>query len=292
MAKNNLSIIIPAYKALNFLEENIVFWEKITEVIGKENIYLIEDSEEKQMENFAQKFNWNYHSKMNGNWGSVINYSKSLDIKTKYSCIVDADDELQIDELKKLLSHMETSNADILWTGFTKTDYVDHNNSNNIKKRFWVHSIWFRSSLLKEIPCLPEHFFYTDQHFMMSLENKSNEIEYLEVFPYIHYVNVPGQSTQKVAFNQKNFDSWMNYSNIHNWALSNGFTKRKYLSEQFNRGFENQEILYLKRLFLNSKDNDEKKFLIAKYKERKSQTKLKMFERLIFWKLSALFKFS
>lgn len=291
---NKLSIIIPAYKALSFLNENAEMWIQVSNLIGPKNIFLIEDSREESMKTFADENGWHYFSKDNGNWGSVINFvRKNILLETKYFCIVDADDEIDIKELKKLLSAINNTEEDLIWTN---SKWVNWKNKNEvkIKSEFWIHSIYIKTDLLKCVPSLPEGVFFTDNHFLMSVEKAAESIKELKnICPYIYFYNVLGASNDNSNFSDQKFKSWMELANIFLFRKQYNLEKEKYLTANLNdeKPYLYSDFSYLRNVWDNCDSSETRKVIARKYKELKKSKTPSFTKRLVWSRLYTFFTF-
>lgn len=192
-----LTLLVPAYNGLIWLEKNSEFWTNVSKYA---HVILVEDSKEEQMKNFCILNNIEYFSKPNGNWGSVINFAvKNKIIQTEWMAILDVDDTIKIEELKKLMDFLDDDYEVI----FTDSDYMDFP-TNSLTKRHsdkWVHSTWMKTEYFYLIDSLPENVFYTDRFFMAFAENAKKFKIVSSLSPYNYFVNIPGQSIE-----QKNID--------------------------------------------------------------------------------------
>lgn len=264
--QKNLGIIIPAFRAAKFLELHRSEWKEITNILGEENIYFIEDSFEENMKAFATEMNWKYYSKQNGNWGSVINFSKKLDFDQKYLAIVDADDILDCSELKLLLNEMDECDDDVIWANH-RTKRFDTNEMVDDQTDFWIHTVYFKPSIFKKIQELPEKVYFMDIYFLLSLENEMKSVKKSNTFPYIYYVNIDGQSVSVDRFNDTKFKSHVVLSNINTWKAKNGFKKSDYLCPLLKKQNIETASKYLYDCFKKSENFDEKRKIIDIYKK-------------------------
>lgn len=264
MKKNSLAIIIPAYRAAHFLEKNKLKWIEISKLIGCENIYLIEDSVDREMEHIAVELGWNYFSKPNGNWGSVINFAKGIKFSQKYISIVDADDILDLDELKGLLLDIERVNDDVIWSPHQTFDYKT-GKFIGYQDEFWIHTVLFRPHIFYRTKKLPESYFFTDIYFLMSLENEMKTVFKSSFKPYIYFINVDGQSVHVDEFNLLKYKSYLNLSEIWKWCEDNNYKSSNYNCPALKNKKANAASRYLKVVYSKSDKNVEKEKVINYY---------------------------
>lgn len=216
---NKMTFIVPTFRAEKWIEKHKTFWKEVSKMV---EVIVVEDSEEKLAKPICDELGIKYFSKPNGNWGSVINFAKQNKIiKTKYFAIVDADDVIELNELQKLLNSLD--NKDFYITNVFKHSLKSNerkliNKSNFGKDRTvpFVHSIWIKTDMLYELPDLPNNTFYSDDLFVTFLQSKKDvSFEYVNCTPYVHYIDLPGQSISQYKNPKpdfaKNFHQYLNF---------------------------------------------------------------------------------
>lgn len=234
--QEQLSIIIPAYKGLKYLIKNEIFWKEITDYIGAENIYLIEDSLEEEMKEFANNIKWNYFSKENGSKNSVINYAvKNVAFKTRYVKIVDVDDILDITELQKMVEFMIENKT----FGFI---YAHGNNVWNdglIQKwnenSFRCLGYWPSVEVFKKLPTLPLLKINEDQFLTISIETLSADHVIVPFYPYSYAKGNLGSLDNPKVFDYEYIVGYIVFAQLFDFVSKN-FTsiKQEYLKKQYN----------------------------------------------------------
>lgn len=215
-----LSIIIPTYKGLKFLELNKKMWTSLTNLIGHNNIYLIEDSLEKETENFAMCLGWNYFAKENGGKNSVLNFAiKNLDFKTRYVKIIDVDDIFNIEELEKMILAMQMEGDYDFYCAYNWNLYPD----GNLKKVDFdngevnIHSYYPSVHIFKSIPTLPLMKCWEDQYYVYAIESLSTKYKRLKFFPYIYSVGNVNSLSNPESFDNNYYDSIIHLSKLFDW---------------------------------------------------------------------------
>lgn len=155
--------------------------------------------------------------KPNGNYGTCIN--KALEIATgKYFRPVDADDWVDVYSLLQLLEKLNTCNADLVFTGFSrifknKTQHIIFSNiqpdiiydakkfsfkENNLENFISMHNMTYKTSILKAIKLhLCEGISFTDTQYCIMPINSIETIIYYNLDLYQYNMGREGQSMQK-----------------------------------------------------------------------------------------------
>lgn len=277
-----ISLLVPAYNGLIWLEKNKDFWVEATNVA---EVIVVEDSPSRQMENFCLNNNIVYFSKENGNWGSVINFAiKKRIINTEWMAVVDVDDTIKIDELNKLLQILDDK-YDVC---FTKSDDVDFLSGEKIcehNEKKWVHSCWLKTECFYRMPYIPEGVFYTDQFFNAFVCNIVNKIEAMHLSPYNYFKNIPGQSVSiknSIELQTKIQSLKTLENNFIPWIVKNEIS----VSKKIRKSNRNSLVRAIRQIY----DVTESKSELLKLRKiyRENCKKVNLFEKL-FW--SDLFRF-
>ena len=212
-----LSICVPSYNMEQYLARNIESF-LVEECIDKIEVIVVNDGSTDNTLMIANEFNEKYPEaivvidKKNGHYGSCVN--AALKIATgKYFRIVDADDFVDGDGLKKLVTDMENLDVDCFYTQFTQicdgnfslvdTECIDlpYNEEICIGKVklpngiFHMHCLSYRTQLLRDMDYRQsEGICYTDLEFVYYPLMECKTI-YLEDFPlYCYLLGREGQS--------------------------------------------------------------------------------------------------
>lgn len=204
MKNKILTIIIPSYNVSSYIEKTLNTFAA-EEIIDDLQILIVNDGSLDNTEEIALKYNKLYPesffviSKENGGHGSTINTGIKM-AKGKYIKVVDGDDWVDTNELISFISELKKLDSDLILTPFTRV-YVDKNESAivdipnlianktyyieeiilNLKDSLQMHSITFKTSILKKIQPLDEHCFYVDQEYVLF------PLEYVKTAIYVPF---------------------------------------------------------------------------------------------------------
>lgn len=217
-----LSIAIASYNMESFLDKCL---ESLTDPMIPDTLEVLvinDGSKDRTLEiaNVYQKMFPNIIKvidKANGNYGTCIN--KALEIATgKYFRPVDADDWVNSPDLIKLLKKLESCEADLVITGFSKitkgktvqlrpvsikADTIYEAKSCDFSERLLenfisMHNMTFKTSILKEIELhLSEGISFTDTQYCMMPICRIETIIYYDLNIYQYNMGRDGQSMQK-----------------------------------------------------------------------------------------------
>lgn len=217
-----LSIAIASYNMESFLDKCL---ESLTDPMIPDTLEVLvinDGSKDRTLEiaNVYQKMFPNIIKvidKANGNYGTCIN--KALEIATgKYFRPVDADDWVNSPDLVKLLKKLESCEADLVITGFSKitkgktvqlrpvsikADTIYEAKSCDFSERLLenfisMHNMTFKTSILKEIELhLSEGISFTDTQYCMMPICRIETIIYYDLNIYQYNMGRDGQSMQK-----------------------------------------------------------------------------------------------
>lgn len=254
MAKK-LTFVLPCYNADEHLKRNIAMWKQVAKEV---ELIFVEDDTTTIIQNTVRTIGGQYFNKPNGNWGSVVNFARANNlVKTEYVAIVDPDDEINLEDLKTLIEHLE-SGKDLYLTGFT---YKNFQTEKMKKKRLgldkwtFVHQIWFKTEILKTLPELPEKASFMDNIVVKHVLEQSATFEKVNVFPYIYLHNFPGQST---AGGLKNIDKRLEASKMLS-PFSNGAKVLNHKLESRYRTAVDTVCFHDLSIIRNSFDNESNK---------------------------------
>lgn len=276
-----LSFLVPAYNGLSWLQKNVKFWSEVTKYV---DVILVEDSSEKQMEQFCKKHNITYYSKPNGNWGSVINFAiKNRLIKTEWMAIVDVDDTVKISQLATLIESLD-SRYDVIYTHSDNIDFAT-SKSLYITTNKWVHSSWIKTSLFNSVDKLPENVFYMDSFFMAFIKNSKNFKTIDSLIPYNYFINIPNQSINisTVSMLKQKMSSLLAIENeFENYVLKNNLSiTRDFLDDQKHAVSMSVRNLYEKSS-LKSDLVDLKNIYKENYRNKRVSLKKRLFWAILY----------
>lgn len=278
-SNKKLSFLVPAFKGIDWLKKNYVFWKEAVEHV---DVVLVEDSEEESMKEFCAKLGIKYFSKPNGNWGSVINFAKNKKIiSTEWVAVVDVDDTVDFGELEKLLNTFKTieKDVDVVYTSLKTIDFDTGEEKNHKWKS--IHSSWFKTSKFFEMPDLAENVFYTDNFVMayfLNRKNKSFDAHFIS--PYNYFINIPGQSIdysslESVLRKKPSFDNLE--KNIRPFIEQNEID----IKESWIKTREYDFVHALRTAFEKSKKSEEMKKIRQMYKSYTTGKRVPLFRKFI-----------
>lgn len=253
-----LSVCVPSYNMEHYLARNIESF-LISECIDKVEVIVVNDGSKDNTLKIAYEYKEKYPNtivvidKENGHYGSCVN--AALNVATgKYFRIVDADDFVDGDSLKKLIADMEVLNVDSIYTQFAqicdgKLCLVDSDRIDlPLKKEilidevklpnglFHMHCLSYRTQLLRDIGYQQtEGICYTDTEYVFYPLMNSKTI-YLENFHlYCYLVGRDGQSVDIKSLR----NNYSHFKKIHERIIQDfqkySYKKRGYLYDFYMR---------------------------------------------------------
>lgn len=212
-----LSICVPSYNMEQYLARNIESF-LVKGCLDKIEVIVVNDGSKDNTLKIANEYKAKYPGtvvvvdKKNGHYGSCVNAALRV-AKGKYFRIVDADDFVDRDGLKKLVTDMELLNVDCIYTQFAqicedKLSLVDseridlpYNKEILIDEVklpngvFHMHCLSYRTQWLRDIGYVQtEGICYTDTEYVYYPLINCKTI-YLENYPlYCYFVGRDGQS--------------------------------------------------------------------------------------------------
>lgn len=185
-----LSITIPSYNVENTLETTL---DSLIcpEIIDDIEIIIVNDGSKDNTLEIATKYQTKYKEsiiiidKENGGHGSTIN--AGLKIATgKYFKVIDGDDWVDSNALVSFVYELKNLNVDIIFNPYTKV-YTDSSKNetvnvkgvyrntvlnindviNQIGDYYQMHSLTFKTNIIKNKFMIDEHCFYVDQEYIL-----------------------------------------------------------------------------------------------------------------------------
>ena len=212
-----LTVAIPSYNVSKYLDEILPTF-LCDEIMNDIEILIVNDGSKDNTAEIASRYEEEYKgvirliNKENGGHGSTINRGIE-EAKGKYFKVVDGDDWVDSKEFIRYVEALKNIDADAILTPFNR---VNIENGEIIKKdfsglkhgtiykvddiicelsnKYQMHSITFKSEVLKKIPKIRENCFYVDNVFVYIPLFYVKTMYYLDVDFYRYYVGRPNQS--------------------------------------------------------------------------------------------------
>lgn len=208
-----LSVVIPTYNMEKYLGnclDSFIYDEKASDL----EILVVNDGSKDNSLNIARNYEQRYPNifkvidKENGGHGSTIN--AGLKVATgKYFKVVDSDDWVDTEELKKLLKFLYETEVDCVVSNFVY--FYEHINKYKLDKceiaepfkvlniedvdnfRFAMHSFVFKTETIKDVR-LQEKCFYVDVEYNLYSYYNCKTCVYLPIDLYQYRLGRAGQS--------------------------------------------------------------------------------------------------
>lgn len=214
-----LTIVIPSYNTESFIDKNMrTFLDN--RLYEKVEVLIINDGSRDRTAEIAKQYEEKYSGyirlidKENGGHGSVINRGIK-EAQGKYFKVVDADDWVNTENLVRLVSDLENTNADVVINPYMTVDQqtqkevlCDHKEIQSlppesafavlVKKNIHLglHAVTYKTSILRE-----NHIEVTEKCFYEDWQYDLYPVPYLNtvtVLDYPVYWYLIGQKTQSV----------------------------------------------------------------------------------------------
>lgn len=221
-----LTVVIPSYNVEEFLEKTVTSFIS-PEIMEDVEILIVNDGSKDKTKELGQELEANYPGtvylidKENGGHGSTINKGLSI-ANGKYFKVVDGDDWVDTDAFVSYIQKLKTLDVDMVLTPFNEvyipsmrtvrraTASVETNKIyqlsevlDNIGDCYQMHSITFKTEIIKEKLQITEHCFYVDQEYILLPINLVNQVIFLEECIYQYRLGDENQSVS-VTSKQKN----------------------------------------------------------------------------------------
>lgn len=210
-----LSIVVPTYNIEKYIERNIESFLNVEDNLKSlfEVLIVNDGSTDNTLSVVTEliekidDLNIRVINKSNGGHGSAVN--KGIDeARGKYFKIVDGDDWVKKSDFEEYLKRLEKTNVDMVVTNFSKQytyenrvelekviHVKDYYKSNKIPKIFPMHSVTYKSSILKDNSIrLTEKIFYVDIQYIVFPLKFINDWEYWDLDVYQYFLGRPDQS--------------------------------------------------------------------------------------------------
>lgn len=249
MAKT-LSVVIPSYNVEKYLYEILPTFlsEEILEDI---EVLIVNDGSKDNTSKIGKEFQDKYPQtvriidKENGGHGSTIN--RGIQEATgKYLKVVDGDDWVDTEVFVKYVNELKNLNTDVVMTPFNRVNEdtreieiktftdIEYNKEYKFDEiicklgdKYQMHSVTFKTEILKKIRKIDEHCFYVDQEYICY------PFEYLETIvflPYAIYQYRVGNNEQSVSVASKQRNRAMHEKvifSIMDYWMKTEFTENK-----------------------------------------------------------------
>ena len=289
-----LTVAIPSYNVSKYLDEILPTF-LCNEIMNDIEILIVNDGSKDNTAEIASRYEEEYKgvirliNKENGGHGSTINRGIE-EANGKYFKVVDGDDWVDSKEFIRYVEALKNIDADAILTPFNRvniesgeitkkgfsdlkhgTTYKVDNIICKLSNKYQMHSITFKSEVLKKIPKIRENCFYVDQEYVNYPLKYIKTITYLDCTIYQYRV---GNNEQSMSFKnmQKNRNMHINvFFDILSFYENNTFSKG--VSEFL---LERLAGLYLTqmRIFFSMDINNETKKEVSQFtKEVKKRNK-------------------
>ena len=218
-----LTVTIPSYNVEKYLPETLpTFLDE--SILEKIEILIVNDGSKDNTQEIEEQFRAQYPdtirviNKENGGHGSTIN--TGIECATgKYFRVVDGDDWVDSDAFVSYVQKLEDIDSDCILTPFNQVNIGTHTSEvhyyqgviygqqysfdeiiNKMHGYFSIHTVTFKTEVLKKIPPISEHCFYVDEEYVCY------SVPYLEsvtFFSEVVYQYRFGNPSQSVSWQNK-----------------------------------------------------------------------------------------
>lgn len=291
-----LTIVVPAYNVEKYLDKTINSFlsEKI---LNDLEVLIVNDGSSDETPKIANDFEKKYKetiqviNKENGGHGSTINIAIKY-ARGRYFKVVDGDDWVDTIELVKLVNSLKKEQSDIVLTPFKRVVVNSgeertveipkveigeqrqlHAVAWMIKEVYQIHSITFKTDLLKRIPRMTEKCFYVDQEYCLYPLRYAKTISFYNYNVYRYRLGTAEQS-MNICNMQKNRNMHrqviVDLLNYYNQWTEESDEKRELLAYRIAR-LEERQIQILLSLSISREHKSEFKKFIFEIKELQPQ---------------------
>lgn len=252
-----LTVTIPSYNVEPYMNEVLPTF-LAPEIMDKIEILIVNDGSKDGTAALGKEYEEKYPGvitlvdKENGGHGSTIN--KGIELASgKYFKVVDGDDWVDTEAFVNFVNFLETTDVDAVATPHYRVnedtkekelmefhgieygkEYTMDEVLNTMSEKYQMHSLTFKTEILKKIPKISEHCFYVDVEYIIY------PLKYLES---IYFLNEPiyqyrvGNANQSVS--TQNF---MKNRNMH-----------KHVIENVLKYYETEDVSAAKKEFLKKR---------------------------------------
>lgn len=214
-----ITFVVPCYNSEEYMEHAIL---SILSGGNDIEVIIVNDGSQDSTLKIANKYKKKYPSmvkvidKENGGHGSGVNAGLAQ-AQGKYFKVVDSDDWVDEESLKKVIATLKKIDVDMLVVNYVyekngnskEMNYKnilpenniftwDDTNKFKISKYLLMHSIIYKTSILKKINLqLPEHTFYVDNIFVYYPLPHVKKMYYLNIPFYRYFIGRDNQSVNE-----------------------------------------------------------------------------------------------
>lgn len=252
-----LTITIPSYNVEKYMDEVLPTFLAAS-IMDKIEILIVNDGSKDKTAEVGREYERNYPDviklidKENGGHGSTIN--RGIAFATgKYFKVVDGDDWVDTDAFVNYVNFLEKIDVDAVATPHhrvnedTKTrelmefhgikyeqEYDINEVLNIMDEKYQMHSLTFRTEIMKKITPISEHCFYVDQEYIIYPLKFINTIYFLNEPIYQYRIGNVNQSVSTQSF--------MKNRNMH-----------KRVIENLLNYYKNEDLSIEKKMFLRNR---------------------------------------
>lgn len=214
-----LSIIIPSYNVAKFLPEILPSYLN-SSCLEDIELLIVNDGSKDNTEEVAEGYRVQYPetiriiSKENGGHGSTIN-AGIKQAQGKYTKVIDGDDWVDTAAFERFIGKLKNMDTDMIISPFNKVDEATKEISGTVtypglqegviydlhvpldlarERNYAMHSLTFKTSVLKQIPPISEHCFYVDMEYVIYPLPYVSTVGYINEAIYQYRVGSAGQS--------------------------------------------------------------------------------------------------
>lgn len=271
-----LSIIVPAYNVEKYLRECLESLV-IEEDAGRMEVLIIDDGSTDGSRAIGKEYEKRFPdtfriiSKENGGHGSALNRG-IREAAGNYIKVVDGDDWLDTEELKKMLRFLETASQDLIAANYCWVDTVSRKKTvqqetpfdgvvygktyamDEIGDRTYIkmHSVIIKTEVMRKVPfSIDEHCYYVDSEYVMFPIPFTKTVVFLDSYLYMYRVGRKHQSVNTVQMAKNKFQHLKVFYRLleyYRWARARKETtagQLKYLEHGIALIFKSQYKVFL-----------------------------------------------
>lgn len=234
-----LTVVVPTYNAEKYLRDNLEAFVYEDILLDVEILIINDGSKDKSLDiamEYVQRYpdSFNIITKENGGHGSGINCGIH-NASGKYFKVVDADDWVEADALRKLLQSLKQMDSDVVYSGFLwvfdqgqedkklfkkKAEmsqpfigviYKQNYDFDEIADKLYMkmHNMTIKTDILRKHHIfIDENCYYVDTEYITYPIPYVKTISFVDEFVYMYRIGSQGQSVgiDKMQQNEKNYD--------------------------------------------------------------------------------------